>query len=100
MNSPVKIWRNQKHIRELLNKKGEIVSWTKINIPPAGFETVAPYMVVLVKLDTGKTITAQFVSCGEADPAIGQKVVTTLRRTTEAGPEGVIPYGVKVKPIR
>ena len=37
-----------------LNGKGEIQTFTVINVPPEGFE--APYMVALVKLDEGPWI--------------------------------------------
>ena len=99
MISPVKIWRNQKKIQKLLEQEGEIVTYTTVFVPPAGFESQAPYVVVVVKLDQKKKITAQLVDWEEKQLHIGQKVRTILRRTTDPGEEGVIPYGIKVKPI-
>lgn len=98
MNSPVKIWRNQKKIQSLLGKKGKIVSWTIVRVPPAGFSDQAPYPVVVVALEGG-TITAQLVDYQEKHLAFGQKVVTIIRRVTQPNTEGIIPYGIKVKPI-
>lgn len=99
MLSPVKIWRNQKKVRQLLNLEGTIVSFTKVHVPPAGFEPQTPYVVAIVKLNKGISYTAQLVDLKEEHLFIGQKVKTVLRRTKEAGEEGVIPYGVKFKPI-
>jgi len=95
MQSPVKIWRNQKKAATLLGKTGEILSWTIIRVPPADFVDQAPYPVVLVELENGKRIAAQLVD-GE-DIQVGTKVVTIIRRIMQPGTEGVIPYGIRVK---
>lgn len=99
MLSPVKIWRNQKKIKQLLNKQGEIISWTEIFVPPSGFESQAPYVVIVAKLSNGQNYTAQLVDWNEKDLQIGQKIVTVLRKTRDPGEEGVIPYGIKFKPV-
>lgn len=99
MLSPVKIWRNQKKIKQLLNQTGKIISWTEIFVPPSGFESQAPYVVAIVKLLNGQNYTAQLVDWNKENLAIGQKVTTVLRRTRDPGEEGVIPYGIKFRPI-
>lgn len=99
MTSPVKIWRNQGKIAGLLGKRGKIVSWTIIRVPPAGFSSHAPYPVVLVKLSDGTCLTAAMVDYTEMDLQVGQQVITVLRRAMESNTDGIIPYGVKVKPI-
>lgn len=99
MISPVKIWRNQKKIRKILGLTGKILSWTKIYVPPAGFESQAPYVVVIVEFTKGSNYCAQLVEWEEKHLTIGQKVISILRRTKDPGIEGVIPYGVKFKPI-
>ncbi len=73
-------------------------------MPPADFTDQAPYPVVLVELDGGERITAQMVDLpagrqvGE-DDLIGTPVITVVRRVIKPNAEGVIPYGIKVKPI-
>lgn len=79
--------------------EGKIVSFTKIFVPPAGFEAQAPYIVALVKLDNGRNFTAQMVDWEEKQLQIGQKVKTILRKTRDPGEEGIIPYGIKFRPI-
>ena len=99
MISPVKIWRNQKKIRQLLDISGNIVSFTRIHVPPSGFEAQAPYVVAVVRLQSGINYISQLVDYEEKHLKIGQKVTTILRRTREVDTEGVIPYGVKFKPV-
>src|SRR3989344_7475130 len=99
MLSPVKIWRNQKKIRDLLNKQGKIVSFTKVFVPPKGFESQAPYVVVIAELDNGTRVIAQLIDWQDINIKIGKKVITILRKTKDPGKEGIIPYGIKFKPI-
>lgn len=99
MNSPVKIWRNQKYIAAMLGREGSIVSWTIIRVPPGGFSSLAPYPVVVVDMTGGGRITAQLVDWMESDLTVGKKVRVVVRRISEPSTEGIIPYGIKVKPI-
>lgn len=97
--SPVKIWRHQKIISSLLKRKGKIISWTIIRTPPAGYEQEAPYPVVLVKLDNGLKFIGQLVDWEEKDLKFGKKVETVYRRIIKPDPEGIIPYGIKFRPL-
>jgi uncharacterized protein len=99
MDSPVKIWRNQKKIISLTDKKGVIISFTMIRVPPTGFGSLAPYPVVIVKLDDKTKITVQMVDYEKTQLKIGLAVKTVIRRVAEANTDGVIPYGIKVRPI-
>lgn len=99
MNSPVKIWRNQKHIAAMLGREGKIISWTIVRVPPSGFSSLAPYPVVIVKLRDNKRMSAQLVDFTDRDLKFGTRVRAVLRRISEPSTEGVIPYGIKVRPI-
>ncbi len=99
MISPVKVWRNQKKIAALVGKTGKIVSWTVVRVPPTGFSEQAPYPVVLVELVAGGRIMAQLVDWQEKDLALGRQVVAVVRRVAQPNNEGIIPYGIKVKPL-
>lgn len=99
MESPVKIWRNQKNVAALLGKTGKVISWTIIRVPPGEFMNQAPYPVVLVELDGGSRIEAQLVDWQPEQLAFGTPVRTVIRRVTHPDPDGVIPYGIKVKPV-
>jgi uncharacterized OB-fold protein len=104
--SPVKIWRNQKYIAKMLGREGKVVSWTVVRVPPGGFSSLAPYPVVIVDLTAGKAglidggrIMAQLVDWTDEDLIVGRRVKVVVRRICEPTTEGVIPYGIKVKPV-
>lgn len=97
MISPVKLWRRQKFIPELLGKTGKIVSWTVIRTPPTGFKQFAPYITALVEFDDGNRMTGQVVDARLDAVETGQRVKAVLRKVRELDKEGVIPYGVKFK---
>ncbi|MBP9814574.1 OB-fold domain-containing protein [Candidatus Woesebacteria bacterium] len=99
MISPVKIWRNQKNVSNMLGKCGSIITWSVIRVPPADFMDQAPYVVVLVELDGGARIEAQLVDVDTSSVVAGQRVQTIIRRVTRPDSDGVIPYGIKVKRI-
>lgn len=105
MLSPVKLWRNQQKVAEIVGKTGKIVAFTLIRVPPAEFIDQAPYPVVLVELDgrlpAGRQgrITAQLVDWQEKHLTAGTRVITVVRRVVKPNTEGVIPYGIKVKPL-
>lgn len=99
MKSPVNVWRNQKKVSALLGKTGKIITWTGIAVPPAGFSDQAPYPVVLVEFDDGRRFTGQLVDWEQKDVHVGQTVQTVVRKIMEPNNDGVIPYGIKVKPI-
>ena len=100
MLSPVKLWRNQKKVGEMLGKTGKILSWTVVRIPPADFSDQAPYPVVLVELDGVGRMTAQLVDWDTKHLSVGQKIIAIVRRIVKPNNEGVIPYGIKVKPVK
>ncbi|OIO12913.1 hypothetical protein COV53_06195 [Candidatus Gottesmanbacteria bacterium CG11_big_fil_rev_8_21_14_0_20_37_11] len=97
--SPVKIWRNQKKVRAFLGKTGRIITWTKVHVPPCSFTSQAPYVIIVVEIDKNLRFTAQLVDWEETNLKTGQTVKAILRKTRDPGLEGVIPYGIKFKPI-
>ena len=96
--SPVKLWRNQKKMRALLGRIGVIETFTIIYQSPKGFENQAPYPVVIADFGKKKMI-GQLVDYTDEQIKIGQKVRTVVRRMKEDTKEGIIPYGIKFKPI-
>jgi uncharacterized OB-fold protein len=101
MQSPVKIWRNQKNIQKLVGKTGSIIAWTTIRVPQAGFAHFAPYPIVLVDLAGDKQrVMLQLVDYDPADLRAGGTVELVVRRIMEPTSDDVIPYGIKAKPIK
>lgn len=99
MTSPVKIWRNQKKLQKLVGKTGKIISYTLVRVAPTHWKEQAPYPVAVVLLSDGSRITAKVVDYEEKHMKIHQKVVTVVRRIRKPSREGIIPYGIKVKPV-
>ncbi len=99
MLSPVKVWRNQKKLVNLLGKTGKIISWSMIRVPPANFSDQAPYPVVLIELANKQRVTVQLVDADQEELRFGQPVKLVIRRVTQPSSEGVIPYGLKAKPL-
>lgn len=97
--SPVKIWRNQKKIQKILGSTGTVVSFSMVYVPPIRFESTAPYPVVLVQMNDKTRHIGQCTDWTKETLKIGQKVKAVLRKTREADNEGVIPYGIKFKPV-
>ena len=88
----------------MLGREGVVVSWTVVRVPPAGFSNLAPYPVAIVDFGGGGRMTAQIVDVpapedGQMKDFVGMKVRVIIRRIFEPSIEGVIPYGMKVKPI-
>ncbi len=100
MLSPVKIWRRQKNVRKLLDKKGRVISWTRIYTPPVGFKKNAPYVVVLVEFHDGHKTIGQLIDCNTERIRIGMGVLSVLRRVREVDQDDVIAYGLKFKPYK
>jgi hypothetical protein len=82
-----------------LSGQGEVFSFTVVHEAPQGFEMQVPYVLALVKMVEGPTITAQVVDVDPNSVEMGMKVRAVFRKLREEGPEGVIQYGYKFAPI-
>ena len=78
--------------------RGEVYSFTTVYEPPAGFETQAPYVVALIKLEEGPMLTAQLTDLGDTIPEIGMPVEMVTRKLSEDGERGLNHYGYKFRP--
>jgi hypothetical protein len=78
---------------------GTVFSFTVVRQPPAGYEQQAPYILALVKLAEGPLITAQLADCDVEQVAIGMRVEMITRRLRDLGPDGLIIYAYKFRPL-
>ena len=63
-----------------LSGRGTLVTWTRIDAAPAGFEAAAPYVLAVVDLAEGGRLLAPLgTSLTEADMTIGMTVQVTPR---------------------
>lgn len=80
--------------------EGEVLTYTIIYSPPEGFENIKPYLLAIIKLKEGPSLTAQIIDCKIDDVKIGSKVKSVFRKIVEEGDEGVILYGYKFKLVK
>lgn len=79
--------------------RGEIYSFSVLRQPPDGYAELGSYPVALVRLAEGPLVTAQLTDCAEDELAIGQAVEMVTRRLVDTGPDGVLVYGYKFRPM-
>lgn len=99
MQSAVKVWRNQQKTKNLLCRKGTILSWTELSVAPPSFDSEVPYSIVLVELENGERVYGQLVDFHPDDRQIGKKVRSVFRKMQDVAVEEVLEYGVKFKPL-
>ena len=78
---------------------GTIYSFTVVRQPPEGYDEQAPYVLALIRLAEGPLITAQLTDCAAEQLEIGMAVEMVTRRLRAIGPEGLIVYGYKFRPL-
>ena len=78
---------------------GSVYSFSEVYTAPDAFERYAPYVVALVQLDEGPLLTAQLTDVEPDDVYVGMPVEMVTRRLREEGPEGLISYGYKFRPV-
>jgi uncharacterized OB-fold protein len=83
----------------LLSGKGTVFSFTVVRQPPAGYEEQTPYLLALIKLAEGPLITAQLTDCEVEHVAIDMQVEVVTRRLRDLGPDGLIIYMYKFRPV-
>ena len=79
--------------------RGEVYSYATVYQAPAGFEPFLPYVVALVRLAEGPLVAAQLTDVEPEEVRIGQPVEMVTRKLREYGPEGLIVYGYKFRPL-
>jgi len=78
---------------------GIVYSFSKVFLAPDAFERYAPYVVALIQLNEGPLVTAQLTDVDPDDVYIGMPVEMVTRKLREEGPEGLIAYGYKFRPV-
>ena len=79
--------------------RGAVYSYSALYASPPGYEEQAPYTVALVKLAEGPLVTAQLADVDNDDVYVGMPVEMVTRRMREEGPDGLIHYNYKFRPL-
>lgn len=95
---PAELTRRKSYLLPLPDGVGEVFSFTTIYDPPAGFEHQTPYIIALVRGESGLLQLAQLTDLADQLPFIGMKVEPVTRILHRDDPEGLITYGYKFRP--
>lgn len=82
-----------------LSRRGKVISYTVIRHPPSEFKGLEPYVIAVVELEGGARVLAQLTDVEPGEVEVGMEVEAVLRRYREQGPDGVIEYGLKFRPV-
>ncbi len=93
-----KCGRNTKMVDKKFRGDGEIISFTKIRVPPDTFKDEAPYIVAVIQLEEGPKVEGHILETGKKVD-IGTKVKVVFRKMYVDGEEGLIYYHYKFEPI-
>ncbi len=91
---PSDLWRNTTQRYQEV-RPAKLVTWSTIHAAPAGYETMAPYIVAIVEFADKTRATVQLADLEEQDLKHGMKLRPIFRKMYTPGLSGVIPYGTK-----
>jgi len=80
--------------------KGTLRSYTIVYEAPRGLELHVPYVMGLVKLVEGPTVTAQIVDVDPEALQIGLDLEVVFRKISAGGRRGIVRYGFKFRPLQ
>lgn len=80
-----------------LSGRGTVESFTLVASPAEGYDE--QLVLALVRLDEGPLITAQLADVEVDQIAIGAPVEAVTRKLRDLGPDGLIVYGYKFRPV-
>ena len=80
-----------------LSGRGEVWSFTEVRQGTGDFG--GAYVVALVRLVEGPLVTAQLTDIDADEVAIGLPVEAVTRKLRDLGPDGLLVYGYKFRPV-
>ena len=75
--------------------KARIVPYTIVHEVPTPFTRQKPYILAIIKLDEGPSLTGQVVDSDPEEVDMGKRVHSVFRKVAEDGKSGIIQYGYK-----
>ena len=90
--------RRKSSITEVdLGETGVVLSYSVVHDAPESMKLERPYIVGLIRIDSGVVVTSQIV-CDPEEIRIGMRVRAAFRKYGEDGEDGIIYYGTKFAP--
>lgn len=93
---PGKYWRDSKQLRGWLGKKGTVITSSIVHVAAPDQTAFTPYSYVLVDF---KDQRHEFMGVDHQTFSNGDEVICVLRKIGITPPNGLIPYGIKVKKV-
>jgi uncharacterized OB-fold protein len=90
--------RDRSSERVSLSRTGKVVTSTVIHVPPADFDTQAPYAIAIVETPEGARLMTQVTDCDPAEVGPGMNVSLEFRKIRREGHSGILCYGYKAIP--
>ncbi|RME79513.1 MAG: Zn-ribbon domain-containing OB-fold protein [Methanobacteriota archaeon] len=84
-------------VKKAFKGTGRVVTYSRVDVPPIGFEKEAPYYIAVIELDEGTRLTAQVSGVDSLET--GMRVKAVFRKIQQEDPEGLIHYGFKFVPM-
>jgi uncharacterized OB-fold protein len=80
-----------------LSGRGEV--WSFSEVKQSGDDFESGYVVAMIKLAEGPLLTAQLTDVDAQSVAIGMPVEAVTRKLRDLGPDGLLVYGYKFRPV-
>lgn len=96
--SPVQLTRSLRERYRFFGKRGKVVSFSAVAVPPEGLDQRGPYVVAIVDF-FGERATIPLADVLPQDVRVGMEVVGVLRRMVEPDKTELVAYGVKGVPF-
>lgn len=92
--------KSTKTIPKQFSGRGTLRSYTVVYDAPRGLELHVPYVMGLVRLEEGPTVTAQIVDVDLDALSIGLELEVVFRKISTGGRRGIVRYGFKFRPLQ
>lgn len=76
-------------------KSAKLVTWSRVDAAPSGFERYKPYIMAILELENGERLTTQVVDVDYDKLQKGDTLFPLFRKYFQDGDDGVIHYGLK-----
>ena len=78
-----------------LSGNGTIESFSVVHDVPPAFTRQRPYIIAIIRLDDGPSVTGQIVDSDPGEVEMGKRVTSVFRKVAQEGESGIIEYGYK-----
>ena len=82
-----------------LSGRGSVLTYAVVHQASTGHDGDSPYIVAIVQLSEGPRITAQLTDISADEVVMGMQVEMVTRLRADTGPDGLLLYAYKFRPL-